>query len=144
MSKADCVFCKIARGEAEASVVYEDGASIAFLDTHPIAEGHTLVAPKQHYVDVFDIEPHALEKLILSTKTVAQKIRDLLHADGVNMLHASGEAAEQTVFHFHIHVIPRKEGDKVDFNDWWATKIIPVKRPHLNKLAAKLRATASL
>ncbi len=139
MTKTDCIFCKIVRGEAAASVIYEDEASIAFLDTHPIVEGHTLAIPKQHYTNIFDMEPHALEKLILSTKIVALKLRDRLKADGVNMLHASGEAAEQSVFHFHIHVIPRKEGDLVNFNDWWATKIIPVNREYLDNFAAKLR-----
>ncbi len=144
MNKADCIFCKIVRRKAEASVVYEDGTSIAFLDTHPIAEGHTLVAPKQHYTDIFDIEPHTLEKLVLSTKIIALELRDQLQASGVNMLHASGEAAEQSVFHFHIHVIPRKQGDRVNFNEWWATKIISVKRLDLDQLAAKLHEPASL
>jgi len=127
------------RQEAEASVVYEDERTIAFLDTNPIAAGHTLVVPKEHYTDIFDMESDVLQKLILATKRVALRMRDLLVADGVNILNASGSAAEQDVFHFHVHVIPRKEDDGINFNEWWATKVIRTERTDLNKLAAKLR-----
>jgi len=135
----DCIFCRIVRQEAEASVVYEDERTIAFLDTNPIAAGHTLVVPKEHYTDIFDMESDVLQKLILATKRVALRMRDLLVADGVNILNASGSTAEQDVFHFHVHVIPRKEDDGINFNEWWATKVIRTERTDLNKLAAKLR-----
>jgi len=141
MNKKGYIFCEIARGEVEANVVYEDEASIAFLDTQPIARGHVLVIPKQHYDDIFEIEVRQLEKLILASRTVAFRLRDRLQADGVNLFHRSGEAAEQTVFHFHIHVIPRKEGDHIHFNEWWATKAISSNKPGLEQLAAELRKT---
>lgn len=135
----DCIFCRIVHQEAEASVVYEDEGTIAFLDTNPIAAGHTLVVPKEHYADIFDMESDVLQRLILATKTVALRMRDLLGADGVNILNASGRAAEQDVFHFHVHVIPRKEEDSINFNEWWAKKVIRAERTDLNKLATKLR-----
>jgi len=135
----DCIFCRIVRREAEASIVYEDEGTIAFLDTNPIAAGHTLVVPKEHYADIFDIEPDVLQKLILATKRVALRMRDLLVADGVNILNASGRIAEQDVFHFHMHVIPRKEDDSIGFNEWWAKKVVRTERTDLNKLATKLR-----
>jgi len=138
-STTDCIFCRIVRREAEASVVYEDERTIAFLDTNPIAAGHALVVPKEHYADIFDMESEVLQRLILATKTVALRMRDLLGADGVNILNASGRAAEQDVFHFHLHVIPRKEDDGINFNEWWAKKVIRTERTHLNKLATKLR-----
>ena|SRR5271167_960333 len=141
MKKKDCIFCRIVRGEAEASVVYEDEASIALLDTQPIARGHVLVIPKEHYVDIFEIEPRELEKLILASRTVAFMLRDRLQADGVNLFHRSGEAAEQTVFHFHIHVIPRKEDDHIHLNEWWATKAISSDKPGFEQLASELRKT---
>ncbi len=141
MQKKDCIFCRIAQGEAEASVIYEDEACMAFLDTQPIARGHVLVIPKEHYVDIFEIEPGELEKLILASRMVAFRLRDRLQADGVNLFHRSGEAAEQTVFHFHIHVIPRKKGDRIQFNEWWATKAISSDKARLEQLASELRHT---
>lgn len=135
----DCIFCRIVHQEVEASVVYEDEGTIAFLDINPIAAGHTLVVPKEHYTDIFDMESDVLQRLILATKTVALMMRDLLGADGVNILNASGRAAEQDVFHFHMHVIPRKKDDSINFNEWWAKKVIRTERTDLNKLATKLR-----
>jgi len=136
---AGCIFCKIARKEAEASTIYEDQATIAFLDASPIAEGHTLVVPKKHYVDIFDIDPSVLRKSIIVAQKVAIRMRSAISASGVNLLNASGEAAEQGVSHFHIHVIPRKKADRIDFNAWWSTKVTAASRTDLNKLAARMR-----
>ena len=139
MIKTECVFCKIARGVVNAKVVYEDETTLAFLDSQPVAEGHVLVIPKEHYVNLFDIEPRTLERLILTTRRVALLLRDRLHANGINLFHRTGEAGEQTVYHFHIHVIPRKERDHINFNEWWATKLVPIDESGFDSLVRKFQ-----
>ncbi len=136
-----CVFCKIGRGEAEAAVLYEDSQTIAFLDINPIAEGHTLVVPKEHYEGIFDVDPLLLQQIFFVAKKVADQLRNTLGAEGINIFHASEQAAEQSVFHFHIHVIPRRRGDRLDFNTWWFTKFRAVDRADLRRVAARMRFT---
>ena len=108
---AGCIFCAIVAGEAPARVVYEDEHTLAFLDINPITVGHTLVIPKAHAVDLHDISPDDLAATARSAKTVAGLLTERLGCDGINLLHATGVAAWQTVFHLHIHVLPRVEGD---------------------------------
>ena len=107
----DCIFCAIVAGKAPARPVYEDEHTLAFLDINPITEGHTLVIPKRHAVDLHDIEPEDLAATARSAKVVAGLLTDRLGSDGINLLHATGAAAWQTVFHLHIHVMPRISGD---------------------------------
>ncbi|MEM9563596.1 MAG: HIT family protein [Actinomycetota bacterium] len=108
---AECIFCAIVAGQAPARVVNEDEHTMAFLDINPITEGHTLVIPKAHAVDLHDITPDDLAATARSAKTVAGLLTERLGSDGVNLLHATGVAAWQTVFHLHIHVLPRVDGD---------------------------------
>lgn len=115
----ECIFSRIARREAEASVLYEDHDIIAFLDINPISECHSLVVPKRHSVNIFDTDPGTLEKTVLVAQRLAKKMHAVLSVDGVNILNASGRTAEQDIFHFHFHVIPRREADLIDFNEWW-------------------------
>jgi diadenosine tetraphosphate (Ap4A) HIT family hydrolase len=110
----DCIFCKIAAHLAEARIVYEDDSVIAFLAKDPISEGHTLVIPKQHFENLFDIEPSTLEKISLAAKNIARTYRRSLGIDAVNLLNASGKSAQQSVFHFHLHIVPRHENDGLD------------------------------
>ena len=106
-----CVFCAIVGGKAPAERVFEDDAVIAIMDVHPATEGHILVLPKQHARDIWDIDEAAAESCMAASVRVAQMIRDALHPAGINLVHATGAAAWQTVFHFHIHLVPRYEGD---------------------------------
>jgi histidine triad (HIT) family protein len=105
------VFCAIVAGRAPARVVDEDDATMAFLDINPIVEGHTLVVPKGHARDLHDCPPEALAATTVAAQRVARRLVDRLGADGVNLLHATGGAAWQTVFHLHLHVLPRRQGD---------------------------------
>jgi histidine triad (HIT) family protein len=108
---ADCIFCKIAAGELPASVVASDERALAFLDINPATRGHMLVIPRAHAQDLHDIGSEDLAATISLAQQVATLARERLGADGVTLLQASGSAAWQTVFHFHIHVIPRYAGD---------------------------------
>jgi histidine triad (HIT) family protein len=108
---ADCIFCKIVAGELSAAVVASDERAVAFLDINPATRGHTLVIPRAHVQDIHEIDSEDLAAATALAQTIAGRARERLGADGVNLLHSSGSAAWQTVFHFHIHVIPRYLGD---------------------------------
>jgi histidine triad (HIT) family protein len=107
----DCLFCKIAAGEISATIVAEGERTIAFMDINPATRGHTLVIPRAHARDVHDIDPEDLRAIVTAAQDVAAKQLHRLGADGVNLLNSNGPAAWQTVFHFHLHVIPRYDGD---------------------------------
>jgi histidine triad (HIT) family protein len=113
MSNADpdCLFCKIVAGEIPATIVAEDERTVAFMDINPATRGHALVIPRAHVRDVHEIDPDDLGAVAAAAQRVAARQRDRLGADGVNLLNSSGAAAWQTVFHFHMHVIPRYSGD---------------------------------
>jgi histidine triad (HIT) family protein len=108
---ADCLFCKIAAGELPATIVAESERALAFSDINPATRGHTLVIPRAHAQDVQDIDAADLVATIELAQQIARAARERLGADGVNLLNSSGAAAWQTVFHFHIHVVPRYAGD---------------------------------
>ena len=108
---ADCIFCKIVAGELPAAVVGSDERVLAFLDINPATRGHTLVIPRAHVEDIHGIDSEDLAAATALAQRIAGRVRERLGADGVNLLHSSGSAAWQTVFHFHIHVIPRYLGD---------------------------------
>lgn len=108
---ADCIFCAIVAGRAPARIVHETDETLAFLDINPITEGHTLVIPKRHATDLHEIDADDLAATARSAKAVAARLSDRLGCDGINLLHATGVAAWQTVFHLHIHVLPRVAGD---------------------------------
>jgi histidine triad (HIT) family protein len=107
----DCLFCKIVAGEVPATIVAEDERTIAFMDINPATRGHALVIPRAHAADVFTIDPDDLQAVVVVAQRLAQSAREQLGADGVNLLNSSGRAAWQTVFHFHLHVVPRYDGD---------------------------------
>ena len=109
----DCLFCKIVKGEIPAAKIYEDENVLAFLDVNPDSKGHTLVIPKQHAQDIFDIEKESLQKVFIAAKIIAQKLKDSLRADGINLMQANGKAANQVVMHFHLHLIPRYQNDSL-------------------------------
>ena len=107
----DCIFCKIVAGEIPAFVVDQDEQTLTFMDIAPATRGHALVIPKRHATDLWEIEPDQLAAVAAAAQRQALRARDRLGADGVNLINCCGPAAWQTVFHFHIHVIPRYEGD---------------------------------
>jgi histidine triad (HIT) family protein len=111
MADPDCLFCKIVAGELPATIVAEDERTIAFMDINPATRGHALVIPRAHARDLCAVDPEDLQAVALATQRLATRARDNLGADGVNLLNSNGRAAWQTVFHFHVHVIPRYEGD---------------------------------
>ena len=110
---SDCIFCKIAAGEIPSNTVYENEGLRVILDISPANPGHCLVLPKSHAENIFEIEENLLKEAFAAAKKTASALRLSGFADGVNILQNNGEAAGQTVSHFHIHVIPRKEGDNV-------------------------------
>jgi len=113
MSEKDCVFCRIVRKEIPASVVYEDGQILAFMDIRPVNEGHTLIIPKQHYVDIFEAPEELLAATHKVTKKIAPAVKNAANADGISIVQQNGKAAGQDIFHLHVHVIPRFLGEKM-------------------------------
>ena len=107
----DCIFCKIVAGELPASIVDEDERTVAFMDIAPATRGHALVIPRAHSTDLLSIGREDLGAVALAAQRLAGRMKERLGADGVNLLNSCGLAAWQTVFHFHVHVIPRYEGD---------------------------------
>jgi histidine triad (HIT) family protein len=108
---ADCIFCKIVSGEAPCFRVCEDDHTLVFLDLFPVAAGHTLVVTRNHYENLFEATPAALEGVARSAKRVAGAIRKALAPDGLGVYQLNGAAAGQTVFHYHMHLVPRARGD---------------------------------
>jgi len=104
------VFCRIARGGEQASHIYEDREVMAFLDTRPINEGHTLVMSKKHYENIFEIPDEELANLFKVVKKVAAAIMKSEKAEGIRIVQNNGSAAHQIIFHFHVHIIPEYEG----------------------------------
>jgi histidine triad (HIT) family protein len=107
----DCLFCKIVAGELAATIVAEDDRTVAFMDINPATRGHALVVPRTHVPDLHGIGEDDLAAVTRTAQRIAGRARDRLDADGVNLLNSTGPAAWQTVFHFHVHVIPRYKGD---------------------------------
>jgi len=113
MTDADCIFCRIAAGEIPAGVVHEDERTVAFMDINPSVRGHVLVVPRAHSTDLHDIGPEDLAACMRTAKHVAARITENLGAEGINLLQNTGRAAGQAVFHFHVHVIPRRADDGI-------------------------------
>jgi histidine triad (HIT) family protein len=111
MSERDCIFCKIVAGELPATIVDQDERTIAFMDINPATRGHALVVPRLHTPDLLSIDPRELAAVTDATRRLALRAKERLKADGINVINSCGAAAWQTVFHFHLHVIPRYQGD---------------------------------
>lgn len=107
----DCLFCKIINGDVPSSKVYEDNEVIAFLDIMPTNPGHTLIVPKKHGKDIFEVDDELLGKLIITVKKIAKAIMQATNASGFNLILNTGETAGQVIPHFHFHIIPRHAGD---------------------------------
>ena len=107
----DCLFCKIVAGEIPSTKVDEDERTVAFMDINPATRGHLLVVPREHSRDLLEVGAEDLAACATAAQRLAQRVKDRLGADGVNLLNSCGETAWQTVFHFHVHVIPRYDDD---------------------------------
>jgi histidine triad (HIT) family protein len=110
-SHDDCIFCKIVAGELPARIVHEDERTIGFMDIAPATYGHALVIPRAHARDLLEIPADDLQAVAVAAQGLARRASERLGADGVNLINSCGPAAWQTVFHFHVHVIPRYADD---------------------------------
>jgi histidine triad (HIT) family protein len=108
---ADCLFCKIVAGEVPATVVGEDERTLSFMDINPATRGHALVVPREHVADLLEVGQEDLAAVAAAAKRLAARAKEALGADGVNLINSCGAVAWQTVFHFHVHVIPRYRDD---------------------------------
>ena len=113
MKDQNCIFCKIANGEIPSTTLYEDEDFRVILDMGPATRGHALLLPKEHYANLFELDDELAAKALVTAKKVAARMKDALGADGFNLVQNNGEVAGQTVFHFHMHLIPRYAGDDV-------------------------------
>jgi len=109
MRKGDCIFCKLANGDIPTNCIYEDELFKVIMDVAPAAKGHALVLPKDHYDNIYDIDSDVLGKAVQVGQKVIKHATKILGCQGYNLLQNNGEVAGQTVFHFHLHLIPRYE-----------------------------------
>lgn len=112
----DCIFCKIVRKEASAHVVWDDDRVLVFMDIFPVADGHTLIIPKRHAANLLDAEEEDLRAVVARSQPVAEALREVLAPDGIGVFQLNGAAAGQTVFHYHMHLIPRMQGDSLQIH----------------------------
>lgn len=115
----DCIFCKILADEIPSTVVYEDALFRAILDVNPAARGHVIILPKNHAANLFELPDEEASKILIVAKKIAKAVMETYHCDGINILQNNGAASGQTVFHLHVHVIPRFEGDRDHINIGW-------------------------
>lgn len=114
MRQDNCIFCKIAAGDIPSATIYEDNDFRVILDIEPASKGHALILPKEHYANLYELSDELAAKALIVAKKVITKMTGILGCDGYNVVQNNGEAAGQTVFHFHIHLIPRYKDDNVN------------------------------
>lgn len=131
---SDCIFCKIANGEIPSATLYEDEDFRVILDLGPASKGHALILPKAHAANIYEISDDMAAKAMILAKKMATKMTEALKCDGFNIVQNNGEPAGQTVFHFHMHPIPRYEGDQVGITWKPGTLTDEVKNEILEKL----------
>jgi histidine triad (HIT) family protein len=131
----DCLFCGIVEGSVPSETIDSDEHTVAFMDIAPATPGHALVIPRRHSADLLEIEPDDLTATTLAAQRLARRMKETLQVDGINLINACGAAAWQTVFHFHIHVVPRYEDDPLKL-PW-----VPEEgdKDEIAKVAAKIR-----
>ena len=132
----DCVFCRIIAGEIPSFTLFEDEATLAFMDINPANEGHALVIPKEHAADLYAVSEEVLARTTGTARKVATAVAKTLNPDGLNLVQCNGPAAAQSVMHFHVHVLPRVEGDGLSMN--WGLKLGDIEA--IGTLAERIRA----
>ena len=134
MKRDDCIFCKIAAGDIPSATIYEDDDFRVILDIEPASKGHALILPKEHFANLYELSDEVAAKALVVAKKVIAKMTDIVECDGYNVVQNNGEAAGQTVFHFHIHLIPRYKEDQVNIS-WKQGKLTEeVKTEILSKM----------
>ncbi len=113
MKDDNCIFCKLANGEIPTATLYEDEDFRVILDANPASKGHALIIPKEHYANLYELEDTLAGKAMVLAKKMITKLTDVLGCDGYNLVQNNGKCAGQTVFHFHLHMIPRYKDDEV-------------------------------
>lgn len=136
MVKDDCIFCKIARGDIPSATVYETGDFKVILDVAPANRGHSLIIPKEHYDNIFQLDGETAAKMFSMATVVARAIKDETKCDGLNVVQNNGEVAGQTVNHFHIHLVPRFKDDDVKIT-WKPQETVPEQQDELAKALKK-------
>ena len=134
-SDTDCIFCKIIVGQIPCFKLFENDDTLAFMDINPANEGHALVIPKEHAKDIYAVSDAAITATVTTAKKIAAAVDKTLNPDGINLLQCNGPAAAQSVFHFHMHVLPRREGDELKLN--WGIK--PGDMDAIGALAERIR-----
>jgi histidine triad (HIT) family protein len=132
----DCVFCRIVAGQIPSTRVYEDEHTLAFMDIGHVNPGHTLVAVKKHAANVFELEETQAEAVARAIVKISRALKKAFEPEGLSVYQANGKAAGQTVFHYHVHLLPRHAGDGMEFT--WPVKNPP--RERLEEYAGKIRA----
>ena len=135
---ADCIFCAIASGEGPAEILDSDEHTVAFMDINPATRGHSLVIPRKHSADLMEVSDSDLERTTIAARRLAARIKEALEPDGFNILNACGPVAWQTVFHFHLHVIPRYRDDPLKLP--WIPR--GAEMSELSRIAAQIRGDA--
>ncbi len=132
----ECIFCKIIRGEIPCFKVLDDDDVLAFMDVNPIAPGHVLIVPRHHSKDIMETPPEWVGKAFAGASSVARAVQKTLEPDGINIVQANGPGAKQSVFHLHVHVIPRGMDDGLTMN--W--ELVPGDMDVIGKLAERIKA----
>lgn len=130
MKDDNCLFCKIAGGEIPSTTIYEDDEFRVFLDIYPATKGHALIVTKEHYSNIFELPADVAGRLFGKATQIANVLKEVLHLEGMNILQNNGEIAGQTIFHFHLHLIPRYKDDGVKVG-WDTTPVDPVQHADL-------------
>ena len=133
---ADCIFCKIIAGEIPCFRLYEDEHTLSFMDINPANDGHALVIPKQHARDLYAVSPQAIAAVAVTARRVARAVDQAMKPEGLNLVQCNGEAAGQSVPHFHVHVLPRTTDDDLKMN--WG--IAPGDMDAIGGIAERIRA----
>jgi histidine triad (HIT) family protein len=135
MAHEDCIFCKVLAGEIPSERVYEDEYAVGVMDINPWTRGHAVVIPRQHAANLYEISEEDLQHVIVAAKRLATKMRDTLACDGLNLIQSNGSAAWQTIFHLHVHVIPRYDDDPLQL----PVRPRPAKPEELARVAGVIR-----
>ncbi len=130
MRDDNCIFCKLANGDIPTATIYEDEDFRVILDAAPAAKGHALILPKEHYANIYEMDDELLVKVLPLAKKLITKMTDILGCDGYNIVQNNGEVAGQTVFHYHVHLIPRYKNDNAKFG-WNMGKLTDADRDEI-------------
>ena len=135
MKDENCIFCKIAAGEIPSATLYEDDDFRVILDISPASKGHALIIPKEHFRNLYDLDDELASKVLVLARKMTVRLKEILGCDGYNIVQNNGEAAGQTVYHFHLHMIPRYKDDGVGIG-WKMGELVDEDK---EELLAKMR-----